>query len=107
MRSKDVDPVKCPRLHAALLRKEQSREADWQRVAELRRRGQDGSAKRLVKKLLGVKKGPPMTEERKAELAKWKEDHKEEIAERDRQEREIRARTIALLTTGKKKGRKA
>jgi hypothetical protein len=103
MRSRDVDPVKCPRLHAALLRKEEREEAEWKRVAELRKLGRDGSAKRLVKKILGVQKGPPMTEERKVELAKWKEEHKVEIAERKQQEREIRRRTIALLTTGKKK----
>ena len=103
MRSKDVDPVKCPRLHAALLRKEEREASEWQRVAELRKVGRDGSAKRLVKKILGVKKGPPMTDEKKATLAQWKEEHKEEIAERKEQEREIRKRTIALLTTGKKR----
>jgi hypothetical protein len=103
MRSKDVDPVKCPRLHAALLRKEEREQAEWARVVELRKVGKDGSAKRLVKKILGVQKGPPMTEERKTELAKWKDEHKVEIAERKQQEREIRRRTIALLTTGKKK----
>lgn len=106
MRSKDVDPVKCPRLHAALVRQEEREAAEWARVAELRRGGKDGSAKRLVKKILGVKKGPPMPEEKKAELAQWKEEHKDEIAERKQQEREVRQRTIAMLTTGKKKGRK-
>lgn len=104
MRSKDVDPVKCPRLHAALVRQEQRREADWARVEQLRRKGKDGSAHRLVRRILGVKKGPPMSQERKDELAQWKEDHKEEIAERKQQEKEVRKRTIAMLTTGKKKG---
>jgi hypothetical protein len=103
MRSKDVDPVKCPVLHAKLLRQEQKADADWKRIAELRKTGQDGSARRMVKKVLGVKKGPPMTEEKKATLADWKEQHKDEIKERKQQEREIRRRTIALLTTGKKR----
>ena len=106
MRSKDVDPVKCPRLHAKLVAQEQKAAADWERVSKLRQSGQDGSAKRLVKKILGVKKGPPMSEETKAQLAQHKEEHKEEIAERKQQEAEIRKRTIALLTTGKRKGRK-
>lgn len=103
MRSKDVDPVKCPVLHAKLLRQEEQAKAEWARVAELRKVGRDGSAKRLIKKLLGVQKGPPMSEDRKAELAQWKEEHKEEIAGRKQQEREIRQRTIALLTTGRRK----
>ncbi len=103
MRSKDVDPVKCPVLYAKLLRQEQKADADWKRIAELRKSGQDGSARRMVKKVLGVKKGPPMTEEKKATLADWKEQHKDEIKERKQQEREIRRRTIALLTTGKKR----
>lgn len=103
MRSKDVDPVKCPKLHAALLRNEEREAAEWTRVAELRKIGRDGSARRLVKKILGVKKGPPMTDEKKETLAQWKEEHKEEIAERKQQEREIRQRTIALLTTGKRR----
>ncbi len=105
MRSKDVDPEKCPRLHAALLRQEQRKEAEWRRVADLKGKGKDGSAKRLVRRILGVKKGPPMSEETKATLAEHKELHKEEIAERKQQEKEVRARTIALLTTGNK-GRK-
>lgn len=105
MRSKDVDPVKCPRLHAALVRQEEAREAEWKRVAELKKKGKDGSAKRLVRKLLGVKKGPPMDQETKEYLAHHKAEHAEEIKERERQEKEVRARTIALLTTGNK-GRK-
>lgn len=105
MRSKDVDPEKCPRLHAALVRQEEAREAEWKRVSELKKKGKDGSAKRLVRKLLGVKKGPPMTEDVKEHLAQHKAEHKEEIAERKQQEKEVRARTIALLATGNK-GRK-
>jgi len=99
----DVDPVKCPRLHAALQRERERREEAWKRVQELRKEGRDQSAKRVVKKILGVKKGPPMSEEKKEELAQWKEEHKDEIKERKDQAREIRKRTIALLTTGKRK----
>jgi hypothetical protein len=107
MRSRDVDPVKCPVLHAKLVRQEERASAEWQRVSELKRAGKDGSAKRLVKKLLGVKKGPPMPEEVKEELARHKEEHAVEIKERKDQEREIHRRTIALLTTGKTDRRKS
>jgi len=100
---KDVDPVKCPRLYAALQRERERRDAAWKRVHELRGEGRDKSAQRVVKQILGVKKGPPMSEEKKQELAEYKEEHKEEIKGRQQQEREIRKRTIALLTTGKKK----
>ena len=106
MRSKDVDPAKAPRLHAALVRQEERRLAEWKRVEELKRKGKDGSAKRLVRKILGVKKGPPMDQDTKEYLAQHKAEHAQEIAERKQQEKEVRERTIALLTTGKKKGRK-
>lgn len=99
----NVDPVKCPRLYAALQRERERREAAWKRVQELRQEGRDQSAHRVVKKILGVKKGPPMSEDKKEELAQWKEEHKDDIKQRKQQEREIRQRTIALLTTGKKK----
>ena len=107
MKSKDVDPVKCPRLHAALVLQEKRAQEEWDRVAKLKREGKDGSAKRLVKKLLGVKKGPPMSDETKETLRKHNEEHAEEIKERKQQEREIRQRTIALLTTGKTNRRKS
>jgi len=106
MRSSDVDPKKAPRLHAALVRQEERQLAEWKRVEELKRKGKDGSAKRLVRKILGVKKGPAMTQETKDQLAQHKAEHAEEIKERKKQEQEVRERTIALLTTGKKKGRK-
>jgi hypothetical protein len=107
MRSQDVDPKKCPRLHAALVRQEERAAAEWKRVEELKRKGKDGSAKRLVRKILGVKKGPPMDQETKEYLAHHKAEHAEEIKEREKQEKEVRARTIALLTTGKKGRSKA
>ena len=106
MRSKDVDPVKCPLLHAKLLLQEQKADADWKRIADLRKTGQDGSARRMVKKVLGVKKGPPMTAETKETLRKHNEEHAEEIKDRKQLEREIRRRTVALLTTGKSIRRK-
>jgi len=99
VRSKDVDPVKCPRLHAALLRMEARDREGWSRVAELRRSGEDGSASRLVRRLLGIR-GEPMSEETKEKLRQYNEEHADEIRERKEQEREIRQRTIALLTTG-------
>lgn len=99
----DVDPVKCPRLHAALQRERERREAEWKRVQELRRDGRDQAAHRVVKKILGVKKGPPMSEEKKEELAEWKAEHKDEIKERKDQERQIRQRTIEMLSNVKRK----
>jgi hypothetical protein len=100
VKSKDVDPVKCPRLHAALVRQEERERDGWARVAELRRRGEDGAASRLVRN-----KGEPMSEETKEKLRQYNEEHAEEIKARKEQEKEVRARTIALLTTGNK-GRK-
>lgn len=102
MKSKDVNPVKCPRLHAALVRMEARENEGWERVVELKRKGQD--AGRLVRKLLGVK-GEPMSEETKEKLRQYSEEHALEIKERKEQDKEVRARTIALLTTGGK-GRK-
>jgi hypothetical protein len=102
MRSKDVNAKKCPRLHAALVREETRARAGWTRVAELRRAGQDKSAARLVKRLLGVQ-GDPMPEERREYLAQYNLEHKEEIKERRHQEAEIRRRTIAMLTNVRRK----
>jgi CHASE3 domain sensor protein len=102
MRSRDVNPEKCPHLYAALRRAEvRYIDEGWARVIELRRSGQDGTADRLVRKLLGVQ-GPPMSEETKEKLRRWNEEHKEEIQERKKSERQIRERTIALLTTGRR-----
>lgn len=102
-----VDPVTCPRLHAALERCRTRSRQQWDRVQELRRQGLDGSAERLTKKLLGVKsKKPPMTAEKKAELAVWKREHADEIKQRKQTEREIRQRTLALLKTGTTKVRR-
>lgn len=102
MRSRDVNPEKCPHLYAALRRAEvRYIDEGWARVVELRRTNQDGAADRLVRKLLGVQ-GAPMSEETKAKLRQYSEEHKEEIQERKKQEREVRTRTIALLTTGRR-----
>lgn len=102
MRSKDVNPEKCPHLYAALRRAEvRYIDEGWARVIELRRSGQEGAADRLVRKLLGVQ-GPPMSEETKEKLRRWNEEHAEEIRARKQQERETRQRTIALLTTGRR-----
>jgi CHASE3 domain sensor protein len=105
MRSRDIDPVKCPSLHAALRRAEERAGDGWARVVELRRSGQDEAAGRLVRKLLGVQ-GPPMPEEVKEKLRQYNEEHKDEIKERQQQKREVRRRTITLLTTGKTNRRK-
>jgi hypothetical protein len=99
-----VDPVKCPRLYAALERSRVQYREKWERVLELRRQGLDESAERLTKKLLGVKsKKPPMSAEKKAELADWKREHKDEIKARKQQARDVRRRTLALLKTGRRR----
>lgn len=102
MKLSDVDPVKCPRLYAALERGLDRQYNGWAHVVELRREGQLDAADRLVRKLLGVQ-GPPMSEETKEKLRLYNEEHKEEIKARRQQEAETRRRTIALLTTGKKR----
>jgi hypothetical protein len=107
MRSSDIDPVKCPRLHAAIKRTEErggSREG-WARVVAFRAAGDQDAADRLVRKLLGVQ-GPPMSEETKAKLREYNEAHREEIKARRAQEREVRERTLALLKTGGKQVRR-
>lgn len=100
-----VDARECPALHRALeagARRLREGRAEWARVAELREAGEAESANRLAAKLLGVQ-GPPMTEEKKAELREWREAHKDEIAERAKQKRLLRRRTMALLTTGRRR----
>ena len=97
MNPSNVDPVKCPRLYAKLKALEEQRQAGWGKVTELKRTGDTDAAGKLSKKLLGVKT-TPMTPERKAELKEYNEIHKDEIKDRRRQEREVRKRTVALLT---------
>ena len=100
-----VDPVKYPALHRTLeagVRRLREGRAEWARVAELRAAGDADAADRLARKLLGVQ-GPPMTEEKKAELREWREAHKEEIAERAKQKRLLRRRTMAMLATGRRR----
>lgn len=93
-----VDAQKCPHLYRALVRGRAMVRDEWKRVVELRQAGQVDEADRLVRKLLGVQ-GPPMSEDKKAELRAWKEEHKDEIKEREKQRREVRQRTLALLKT--------
>lgn len=95
-----VDAQKCPHLYRALVRGRALVRDEWKRVVELRRAGQVDEADRLVRRLLGIQ-GPPMTEEKKAELRAWKEEHKDEIKGREKQRREVRQRTLALLKTGR------
>lgn len=100
-----VDPVKYPTLHRSLERGREmhgsSREG-WARVVELRKTGEADAADRLVRKLLGVQ-GPPMSEETKEKLRIYNEEHKEEIKLRKQHEKEVRRRTLALLTTGRRR----
>lgn len=100
-----VDPVRCPTLHRALERMVARRKAaggGWARVVEFRAAGDMNAADRLVRKLLGVQ-GPPMSEETKAKLRAYEEEHREDIRLRRKQRQEVRRRTVALLTTGKRK----
>lgn len=104
MNHSDVDPVKCPRLYAALQRTRDAARDGWMKVSELRKAGDTDAASRLVRKLLGVQ-SPPMTEEKKAELKAYNEAHKDEIKDRRRQEREVRRRTMAMLKPRRKNER--
>lgn len=105
MNPSNVDPVKCPRLYAALQRMKDAAREGWLKVSELRKAGDTDAASRLSRKLLGVK-NPPMTEEKKAELKAYNETHKDEIKERRHHEREVRRRTMALLRPRHKTDRK-
>lgn len=100
-----VDPVTCPTLYRALARCRDRQREGWGRVVELRSAGEADAADRLVRKLLGVQ-GPPMTEETKEKLRAYNEAHKEEIKQRAQQRRDVRRRTLALLTTGGRKNRR-
>lgn len=70
--------------------------AEWQEVVTARRAGEADKADRLVKKILGIT-GPPMTEEKKAELRAYREEHKEELAERARFKRQTESRAKQLI----------
>lgn len=69
---------------------------DWIRVAELKRQGKGESADRLARRLLGVK-GEPMDEDTKEKLRRWKEEHAQEIKDREELKRNARKR-LKLLT---------
>jgi hypothetical protein len=60
----------------------------FSRVVELRAKGEDSAAKRVVKKILAVQ-GPPMSEETKEKLRRHNEEHKEEIKARRKIQRAI------------------
>ena len=69
--------------------------AGWRDVVLARERGEIASAERMTRKLLGVVE--PMTEEAKEKLRKYREEHKEEIAERARLKRRIRRAERAIM----------
>jgi hypothetical protein len=102
MRISEVDPGKYPHLYGALRRGQERQLEGWKRIIELRKDGQHDAADRLVRKILGIQ-GPPMSEETKEKLRRYNEEHAEEIKARKQQEREVRKRTIAILTTGRKR----
>jgi hypothetical protein len=68
-------------------------------VVVLRRAGSQDEADRLVRRIMGIQ-GPPMTEEKKAELRAWGEAHKDEIREKRRMRILTRRRTLELLAAG-------
>ena len=87
-----VDPRKYPTLHRSLKRGLDRRE-EWRKVSELRNAGQNASADRLARKLLGVK-GPEMDEETRKKLREYNHEHRGEIRERRKQERERKRRLL-------------
>lgn len=101
-----VDPQRCPTLHRALtsMLERGHSQGDWAKVVELRAKGDLETAGRIARRAMGVAP-EPMDEETKMKLRAHAEEHKDEIKEKHKQEREIRRRTIALLTTRKKGNR--
>ena len=97
-----VDPLRHPTLYRTLTRARERDRAGWRRVVALRAEGKEGAADRLLGQILGTQ-GPPMSDEKKAALAAYRETHKDEIKLRLKQERETRKRTVTLLTTGRRR----
>lgn len=97
-----VDPLKYPALYRTISRARERDREKWRCVVALRAEGKEGAADRLLRKILGTQ-GPPMSDEKKAALAAYKEAHKDEIKLRLKQKRETRQRTLALLTTGRRR----
>lgn len=97
-----VDPQRCPTLHRALTRmlERGHSQGDWAKVVELRAKGDLEAAGRIARRAMGIAP-EPMDDETKMKLRAHAEEHKEEIKGRRKQEREVRRRTTALLTTGK------
>jgi hypothetical protein len=96
-----VDPQKHPELHRALGAGLAWRE-QWARIVELHRAGQHDAADRLRRKILGLVE--PMSDEAKAKLRAYNEDHKDEIRARAKIKRIERRRLRAVMKAGK--GRK-
>lgn len=93
-----VSSRKYPTLHRSLeagAAKVRAEREKWAHVVDLRRRGMRATAERVAKRLLGIK-GPPMSEEKKAELRRWKEEHREEIQERRQQKAAFKKRVRQL-----------
>ena len=73
--------------------------ARWARVAELRREGRDDEADGVVSRILGSKKGPPMTAEARAAVRAYEAGHREEINAKRRRKRLLR-RVVARARKG-------
>lgn len=76
-------------------RAECGRDPRWERVVELRSQGQEDSANRLARRILGVSK--EMSEEAKEKLRIWKEEHAQELAERKKTKAVARQRLKAMM----------
>ena len=102
-----VDKRRFPSLYAAVERGAKTyrkiRE-QWTRVSKLRSLGHHDKADRLSRMLLGIK-GKEMSEETKAVLHAWRENHAEEIKERAEAQKLVRLRTREL-TKPKRKNKK-
>jgi len=102
-----VDPQRCPTLHRALTRmlERQREQGDWSRVVELRAKGDLDAADRVARRAMGIMP-EPMSEEAKEKLRLYREEHVEEIKDRAKLKRTIRARTRAIMVAPKRRRNK-
>lgn len=99
-----VDSERCPTLHRALSRmiERRAERGDWMQVVELRAKGEFDAADRIARRAMGIMP-EPMSEEAKEKLREYNETHKEEIKERVKLKRIVKARTQAIMVAPRRR----